>query len=125
MRHRKAHRKLSRPTSHRLMMLRNMVTSLFRHERIETTLAKAKELRSVAEKIITLGKKGDLKAKRDALRYLLDKNIMRKVFNEIAPRYKHINGGYVRIYRTRFRKGDGALLAIVELVKPEETKKAS
>jgi len=125
MRHRKAHRKLSRPTSHRLMMLRNMVTSLFRHERIETTLAKAKELRSVAEKIITLGKKGDLKAKRDTLRYLLDKNIMRKVFNEIAPRYKHINGGYVRIYRTRFRKGDGALLAIVELVKPTEVKKPS
>ncbi len=125
MRHRKAHRKLGRPTSHRLMMLRNMVTSLFRHERIETTLAKAKELRSVAEKIITLGKKGDLKAKRETLRYILDKNIMRKVFNEIAPRYKDVKGGYVRIYRTRFRKGDGALLAIVELVKPEEAKKAS
>jgi len=100
-----------------------MVTSLFRHERIETTLAKAKELRSVAEKIITLGKKGDLKAKRETLRYILDKNIMRKVFNEIAPRYKDVKGGYVRIYRTRFRKGDGALLAIVELVKPEEAKK--
>jgi len=125
MRHRKAHRKLGRPTSHRLMMLRNMVTSLFRHERIETTLAKAKELRSVAEKIITLGKKGDLKAKRETLRFIFDKNIMRKIFNEIAPRYKDVNGGYVRIYRTRFRKGDGALLAIVELVKPEETKKAS
>jgi len=90
MRHRKAHRKLGRPTSHRLMMLRNMVTSLFRHERIETTLAKAKELRSVAEKIITLGKEGDLKAKRETLRYILDKNIMRKVFNEIAPRYKDV-----------------------------------
>ncbi len=125
MRHRKAHRKLGRPTSHRLMMLRNMVTSLFRHERIETTLAKAKELRSVAEKIITLGKEGDLKAKRETLRYILDKNIMRKVFNEIAPRYKDVKGGYVRIYRTRFRKGDGALLAIVELIKPEEAKKSS
>lgn len=120
MRHRKAHRKLQRPSSHRIMMLRNMVTELFRHGRIETTLAKAKELRSFAEKLITLGKQGDLKAKREALRYLMDKAIMRKLFNEIAPRYKERAGGYTRIYRTSFRKGDGAPLSIIELIPPEE-----
>ncbi len=120
MRHRKAHRKLGRPSSHRLMMLRNMVTDLFRHERIETTFAKAKELRSFAEKLITLGKQGDLNAKREVLRYVMDKAVMRKLFNEIAPRYKDREGGYIRIYRTGYRKGDGALLCIVELIPKEE-----
>jgi len=102
------------------MMLRNMVTDLFRHERIETTLAKAKELRRFAERLITLGKRGDLQAKREVLKYVMDKSIMRKLFNEIAPRYKDRHGGYVRIYRTGFRKGDGALLSIVELIPKEE-----
>lgn len=120
MRHRKAHRKLQRPSSHRLMMLRNMVTDLFRHERIETTLAKAKELRSFAEKLITLGKRGDLKAKREVLKYVMDKSIMRKLFNEIAPRYKDRQGGYTRLYRTTFRKGDGAPMSVIELVPPDE-----
>ncbi|RLA86127.1 MAG: 50S ribosomal protein L17 [Deltaproteobacteria bacterium] len=120
MRHRKAHRKLGRPSSHRLMMLRNMVTDLFRHERIETTFAKAKELRSFAEKLITLGKRGDLNAKREVLRYVMDKAVMRKLFNEIAPRYRDRKGGYIRIYRTGYRKGDGALLCIVELIPKEE-----
>ncbi len=120
MRHRKDYRKLGRTTSHRLMMLRNMVTDLFRHERIETTLAKAKELRRFAERLITLGKRGDLQAKREVLKYVMDKSIMRKLFNEIAPRYKDRHGGYVRIYRTGFRKGDGALLSIVELIPKEE-----
>jgi len=120
MRHRKAHRKLGRPSSHRLMMLRNMVTDLFRHERIETTFAKAKELRIFAEKLITLGKRGDLNAKREVLRYVMDKAVMRKLFNEIAPRYRDRKGGYIRIYRTGYRKGDGALLCIVELIPKEE-----
>lgn len=120
MRHRKDYRKLGRTTSHRLMMLRNMVTDLFRHERIETTLAKAKELRRFAERLITLGKRGDLQAKREVLKYVMDKSIMRKLFNEIAPRYKDRHGGYVRIYRTGFRKGDGAPLSIVELIPKEE-----
>lgn len=120
MRHRKAHRKLQRPSSHRLMMLRNMVTDLLRHERIETTLAKAKELRSFAERLITLGKRGDLKAKREVLKYVMDKSVMRKLFNEIAPRYRDRQGGYTRLYRTTFRKGDGAPLSVIELVPPEE-----
>lgn len=120
MRHRKDYRKLGRTTSHRLMMLRNMVTDLFRHERIETTLAKAKELRRFAEKLITLGKQGDLEAKREVLKYVMDKSIMRKLFSEIAPRYKDRQGGYVRIYRAGFRKGDGAPLSIVELIPKEE-----
>ncbi len=124
MRHRKAHRKLNRTSSHRAMMLRNMVTELFRHERIETTLAKAKELRSFAEKLITLGKRGDLAARREVLKYISDKAIVKKLFNEIAPRYKDRPGGYTHLFRSGFRRGDGAPLSVIELI-PAGEKKAS
>jgi large subunit ribosomal protein L17 len=121
MRHRQAGRKLSRTTSHRLMMLRNMVTSLFEHERIETTEAKAKELRSLAERLITLGKKGDLHARRQALRIINSKKVAHKLFTEITPRFVGRNGGYTHILKTRNRVGDGAALAIIELL-PAEVK---
>lgn len=116
MRHRKAGRKLNRTTSHRLMMLRNMVTSLFEHERIETTEAKAKEVRSLAERLITLGKKGDLHARRQALRIINSKKVAHKLFTEIAPRFTDRNGGYTHIFKTRNRPGDAAALAIIELL---------
>ena len=116
MRHRKAGRKLSRTTSHRLMMLRNMVTSLFEHERIETTEAKAKEVRGLAEHLITLGKKGDLNSRRQALRIINSKKVAHKLFAEIAPRFSGRNGGYTHIFKTRSRPGDSAALAILELL---------
>ena len=116
MRHRMAKRKLSRTTSHRLMMLRNMVTSLFEHERIETTEAKAKEVRVVAERLITLGKRGDFHAQRQALRLINNKKVAHKLFTEIAPRFAERHGGYTHILKTRSRIGDGADLAIIELL---------
>jgi large subunit ribosomal protein L17 len=119
MRHRQAGRKLNRTTSHRLMMLRNMVTSLFEHERIETTEAKAKEVRSLAERLITLGKRGDLHAHRQALRIINSKKIAHKLFDEIAPRFAGRNGGYTHIFKTRNRPGDAAALAIIELLPRE------
>ena len=119
MRHRKAGRKLNRTSSHRLMMLRNMVTSLLEHERIETTEAKAKEVRSIAERLITLGKRGDLHARRQALSVINSKTVTHKLFNDIAPRFAGRNGGYTHIFKTRNRPGDGAALAIVELIPPE------
>ena len=119
MRHRTAGRKLNRTTSHRLMMLRNMVTSLLDHERIETTEAKAKEVRSLAERLITLGKRGDLHARRQALRIITNKKVAHKLFTEIAPRFAGRNGGYTHIFKTRNRQGDGAPLALIELIPPE------
>ncbi len=119
MRHRKAGRKLNRTTSHRLMMLRNMVTSLFEHERIETTEAKAKELSRLAERLITLGKRGDLHARRQAMRIINSKKVAQKLFNDITPRFAGKNGGYTHIFKTRNRPGDGAALAIIELIPAE------
>ncbi|MBW2039344.1 MAG: 50S ribosomal protein L17 [Deltaproteobacteria bacterium] len=119
MRHRKVGRKLNRTTSHRLMMLRNMVTSLFEHERIETTEAKAKELRRLAERLITLGKRGDLHARRQALRITNSKKVVQRLFNEIAPRFTERKGGCTHIFKTRNRPGDGAALAIIELIPTE------
>jgi large subunit ribosomal protein L17 len=118
MRHRKAGRKLNLTTSHRLMMLRNMVTSLFEHERIETTEAKAKELRRLAEHLVTLGKRGDLHSRRQALKTINNKKVVGKLFNEVAPRFEGRNGGYTHIFKTRSRPGDGAALAIIELIPP-------
>jgi large subunit ribosomal protein L17 len=123
MRHGQAGRKLNRTSSHRLMMLRNMVTSLFEHERIETTEAKVKEVRRLAERLITLGKRGDLHAQRQALRVINSKQVAHKLFNEIAPRYATRNGGYTHTVKTRNRPGDGASLAIIELL-PTEVKEA-
>lgn len=120
MRHRVGQRKLGRTTSHRLAMLRNMATSLLLHERIRTTDAKAKEVRRVAEKMITLGKRGDLHARRLAAAFLRGKEVTKKVFSELADRYKEVPGGYTRIVKLGPRKGDGAMMSIVELVQPEK-----
>jgi len=102
---------------HRRAMLRNIVTSLLKEERIETTEQRAKDLRSVAEKMVTLGKQGDLHARRQALAYLLDEDVVTKLFKEIAPRYQNRQGGYTRIMKTNFRRGDAASLVLIELVK--------
>ncbi len=121
MRHRKAGRKLGRTTAHRKAMLRNMVTSLLEHERIVTTVPKAKEARRMAEKMITLGKRGDLHARRQALAYIRSKDIVAKLFDEISVQYQDRKGGYTRIIRTGTRNGDTAPMAILELVDFEET----
>ncbi len=123
MRHLKAYRKLNRTSSHRSLMLRNLVTSLFEHERVETTVMKAKEARRIAERLITLGKKGTLHARRRAATVLLKKSAVKKLFDEIAPRYMDRNGGYTRILRVGYRKGDGAPLAFLELVEEEISRK--
>jgi large subunit ribosomal protein L17 len=123
MRHNKAGRRLGRTTSHRIAMFRNMVTSLLNHERITTTDAKAKELRSIAEKMITLGKKGDLHAMRQAASYIRDKKVVTKLFATIAPRYLERNGGYTRIVKLGIRPGDNAPLSMIELVEEQVEKK--
>ncbi|MGQ0525310.1 MAG: 50S ribosomal protein L17 [Betaproteobacteria bacterium] len=122
MRHRHGLRKLNRTSSHRLAMLRNMTNSLLRHEVIKTTLPKAKELRRVVEPIITLGKKPSLANRRLAFNRLRDRDIVVKLFEELGPRYAKRNGGYLRILKFGFRKGDNAPMAYVELLdRPEPT----
>src|SRR5919112_6146758 len=116
MRHRSGLRKLNRTSSHRLAMLRNMTVSLLKHEAIKTTLPKAKELRRVAEPIITLGKNPTLANKRLAFDRLRDREMVVKLFDELGPRFKARNGGYLRILKFGFRKGDNAPMALVELV---------
>ncbi len=116
MRHNKAGRRLGRTTSHRIAMFRNMVTSFINHGRIVTTDAKAKELRPIAEKMITLGKHGDLHSVRLAASYIRDKKTVTKLFSEIAPRYKERPGGYTRIVKLGVRLGDAAPLSVIELV---------
>jgi len=111
-----AYGKLSREKSHRDMMLRNIVTSFLREERVETTEAKAKELRRAAEKMITLGKRGDLHARRQALAFINDEDVVKKLFDDIAPRYKDRHGGYTRMVRIGPRRGDAAPMVLVELV---------
>ena len=105
MRHQVSGRKLGRTSSHRVAMLRNMATSLFRHEKIETTVQKAKEIRPFAEKLITLAKKETLHARRQVLRHIQDKEVVRKLFDTIGVRFATRPGGYTRIVRTRFRRG--------------------
>ncbi len=125
MRHRNAHRKLSRSTSHRRSLLRNLVTDLLDHGRLMTTLPKAKEVRPLAEKMITLGKRDSLHARRQLEAFLLREAVANKVFETIAPRFADRNGGYSRIIKLGNRKGDGADLAIIELLGSElEVKKA-
>ena len=118
MRHRKANCRLSRTTSHREAMLRNMVTSLFTHNRIETTLVKAKVLVPLADKIVTLAKRGDLHAKRQATYYIRNKDICNRIFSEAQVRFQDRNSGYTRIIPSRIRRGDAAPMAIVEFVSP-------
>jgi len=119
MRHRNHGRKLSRNTSHRRALLRNLVTSLLLEERIETTVAKAKAARIVAETVISLGKRGDLHARRQAAAYCLSAVAVKRLFEEIAPRYSSRHGGYTRLVHTGWRKGDGADTAVLELVGTE------
>jgi len=124
MRHRVSFRKLSRTHEHRRALLRNLVTSLFLHERIETTVAKAKEARRVAERMITFAKRGDISARRHVDSYVFDPSATRKLFDTIAPWYKDRPGGYTRIIRIGRRLGDAGEIAIFELVKTDEQKLA-
>lgn len=126
MRHGKTGKKLGKTSSHREAMLRNMVTSLLKYEKITTTDAKAKELRKVAEKMITLGKRGDLHARRQALSYVRDKEIVAKLFDELSARYRDCTGGYTRIMKMGNRAGDNAPMSIIEFIREadqEQTKK--
>lgn len=120
MRHRNKGRELSRTRTHRRAMLRNMVTSLIMHERIRTTEAKAKELRPYAERLITLAKKGDMHSRRVAGRQIADREALRKLFDQIGPRFEGRPGGYTRILKLGARKGDGAELALIELTELTE-----
>src|SRR5438270_14057482 len=123
MRHRNYGRKLSRKTEHRRALLRNLVTSLILEERIETTVAKAKAARGIAEEMITLGKRGDLHARRLAAAYCMTAAAVKKLFEDIAKRYTSRQGGYTRVVRTGWRKGDGADTAVLELVGTEVLQK--
>ncbi len=119
MRHQKAGRKLNKNGPHRKALFRNMVTSLLNHERIQTTDAKAKELRGLADRMITLGKRGDLHARRQALSVIRDKEVAAKLFGELADRYRDRPGGYTRVIKLGHRAGDAAPQAMIELVDRE------
>jgi large subunit ribosomal protein L17 len=119
MRHNKSGKRLGRNTPHRTAMLRNMVTSLFDHEKITTTDARAKELRKVADRMITLGKRGDLHARRQVLNVIRDQKVVAKLFDQIGPRYKDRPGGYTRIIKIGSRLGDNAPQSIIALVEEE------
>lgn len=124
MRHKSGIKKLGRPTEHRMAMIRNLAVSLIEKGRIETTVGRAKVLRSFVEPIVTLGKKGDLSAIRLAYSKLHNKDAVRKVFKEIAPKYTTRPGGYTRVLKTRIRRGDNATMAIIEFVEGEAVSKA-
>lgn len=109
-------RKLGRPTDQRIAMLRNLVTSFLKHGKIETTVTRAKETQKLAEKMITLGKRGDLHARRQVLAFVTEEEVVAKLFDDVAPKYAERNGGYTRIYKAGPRRGDGAEVAILELV---------
>lgn len=121
MRHGMSGRKLNRPSSHRKALLKNMSNSLIKHEQIKTTLPKAKELKPIIDKMITLGKKGDLHNKRQAISILQDMEVVDKIFSNLAKRYANRKGGYTRIIKFGFRKGDSAPMAIIELVDRVDT----
>jgi len=116
MRHGKAGRKLNRTSSHRKAMFKNMSAALIKHEQIVTTLPKAKELRPIVEKLITLGKRGDLHARRQAIAQIGDEAMVRKLFDVLGPRYKDRNGGYTRVLKAGFRHGDNAPVGVIEFV---------
>lgn len=123
MRHRKSGRKLNRTASHRKAMFANMAAALIKHEQIVTTLPKAKELRAVVDRLITLGKRGDLHARRQAISRVRDKAMAAKLFETLGPRYKDRPGGYTRVMRAGFRFGDNAPMAVIELVDRDESAK--
>ncbi len=110
------YRKLGRPADQRRAMLRNLVTSFLEHGRIETTVTRAKETQSLAEKMITLGKRGDLHARRQALAFITKEEVVTKLFNDVAPKYKERNGGYTRVIKMGPRRGDGVEICVLELV---------
>jgi large subunit ribosomal protein L17 len=116
MRHGKAHRKLNRTAEHRRAMFANMAAALIKHEQIVTTLPKAKDLRPIVEKLVTLGKRGDLNARRRAIAELRDIAMVRKLFDVLGPRYQERNGGYTRVLKAGFRYGDSAPRAVIEFV---------
>ena len=116
MRHAKTHRKLNRRSDHRKSMLANLAASLIKHEQITTTLPKAKDLRAIVEKLVTLGKRGDLHARRQAIAQMRDIAMVKKLFEVIGPRYKERNGGYTRVMKAGFRYGDSAPVAVIEFV---------
>ena len=123
MRHGNAHRKLNRTAEHRKAMFANMCAALIKHEQIITTLPKAKDLRPIVEKLITLGKRGDLHARRQAVSQMRDVAMVKKLFDVIGPRYKDRNGGYTRIIKAGFRYGDSAPIAVIEFVDRDEDAK--
>jgi large subunit ribosomal protein L17 len=124
MRHLNKGRKLNRTSAHRKALFKNMVLSLIRHGRIKTTDPKAKELRRVADRMVTLGKQGDLAARRRAFDFMQSHEAVKKLFDEIAPRFKDRNGGYTRVIKFGHRRGDAAMLSIIEFTGQEETTKA-
>ncbi len=123
MRHGKVHRKLGRKPEHRKAMFANMCAALIKHEQIVTTLPKAKDLRPIVEKLITLGKRGDLHARRQAVAQLRDAAMVKKLFDVLGPRYKDRNGGYTRVLKAGFRYGDNAPVGLIELVDRDESAK--
>src|ERR1700758_4355303 len=123
MRHGKVHRKLNRKPEHRQAMFANMAAALIKHEQIVTTLPKAKDLRPIFEKLITLGKRGDLHARRQAVAKIRDVGMVKKLFEVLGPRYKERNGGYTRVLKAGYRYGDSAPVAVIELVDRDETAK--
>ena len=123
MRHGHAHRKLNRKAEHRRAMFANMAASLIRHEQIVTTLPKAKDLRPIVEKLVTLGKRGDLHARRQAIAEMRDVAMVKKLFDVIGPRYKDRNGGYTRVLKAGYRYGDNAPLAVIEFVDRDPAEK--
>ena len=125
MRHGKVYRKLGRHSSHRMSMFANMCASLIKHEQIVTTLPKAKELRPIVEKLVTLGKKGDLAARRQAISEIGDVAMVKKLIDVIAPRYKDRQGGYTRIMKAGFRHGDNAAMAVIEFVDRDTSAKGA
>jgi len=123
MRHGNAHRKFNRTAEHRRAMFANMAVALIKHEQITTTLPKAKDLRPIVEKLVTLGKRGDLHARRQAIAEIRDVPMVKKLFEVIGPRYKERNGGYLRIMKAGFRHGDNAPVAVIEFVERDEAAK--
>ena len=125
MRHRQSGRKLNRTSSHRKSLFKNMAQALFKHEQIVTTLPKAKELKRVVEKLITLGKKGNLHSRRLAFNQIRDKDMVSKLFDSLAKRYSDRKGGYTRVLKAGFRYGDSAPMAVIELVDRDENAKGA
>ena len=123
MRHGKVHRKLNKKPEHRKAMFANMCAALIKHEQISTTLPKAKELRPVVEKLVTLGKRGDLHARRQAIAQVRDVAMVKKLFDVLGPRYKSRNGGYTRVLKAGYRYGDNAPVAVIEFVDRDEAAK--